>query len=116
MAIVFVPDHSDPKTVVFTCHQPKAMSVSGRERRLLRDSNKSGIGHSGRASRVLKASLMIASGTREAVGQLGQSPRRRPDLLVHKRLHCLGDKGGEFLVNRELAAGQFKGLNVRKTE
>ena len=46
---------------------------------------------------------------------MGQSPRRRPDLLVHKRLDRLGDKGGEFLVNRELADGQFKGLNVRKT-
>ena len=46
---------------------------------------------------------------------MGQSPRRRPDLLVHKRLDRLGDKGGEVLVNRELADGQFKGLNVRKT-
>jgi hypothetical protein len=78
-------------------------------------SNKSGISHSGRAWRVLKLSLMTSSGTREALGQLGQSPRRRPDLLVHKRLDCLGDQGGEFLVNRELAAGQFKGLNVWKT-
>ena len=44
-----------------------------------------------------------------------QSPRRRSDLFVHKRLDCLSDKGWEFLMNRELADGQFKGLNVRKT-
>ena len=53
--------------------------------------------------------------TRQALGQLGQLPRRRPNLLVHKRSDCLSDKGGEFLVNRELADGQFKGLNAPKT-
>ena len=29
MAIVFVPDHSDPQRSHFTYHLPKAMSVSG---------------------------------------------------------------------------------------
>src|SRR6476659_10775738 len=73
-----------------------------------------------REKRVIVSAMMIVGHTVSATAPsqrwgLGQSPRRRPDLLDHKRSDCLGDKGGEFLVNRELADGQFKGLNVRKT-
>jgi hypothetical protein len=58
--------------------------------------------------------LLTLSGP-ERLSSNRQSPPCRSDLFVHKRLDCLSNKGGEFLMNRELADGQFNELNVRKT-